>query len=148
MPLTHVQELEIAGALAEVDPAQISVFQRLTTAQRAQQGLSLIRTAEQAVAYQLRVRQPELTPGMSLGLARKALANRGEATVVDPNMEFGNFVRDVLDALEKVDVTYLVGGAVATWGWGEARTTRDCDVVVDLPVERMGLPPHLLWRAS
>ena len=57
--------------------------------------------------------------------------------MADPSLEFSNFMRDVLDALEESGVTYLVGGAVAVWGWGEVRTTQDFDVVVDLPVEQM-----------
>jgi len=57
--------------------------------------------------------------------------------VTDPEQEFGGFVREVLDALEELGVQYLIGGAVAVWGWGEARTTRDFDVVVDLPLEQM-----------
>lgn len=137
MPLTCKQEWEIAGALREVDPAQISVSRELSAAQRSQQGLSMIRVAEGVVSYRLRTLRPELTEGMSLGLARKAALDGREAVAEDPQQEFGNFVREVLDALEETSVTYVVGGAVAVWGWGEARTTRDFDVVVDLPVERM-----------
>ena len=137
MALTNSQEREIAGALGEIDPAQISVTRKLTAAQRAQQGLSMIRIAEQVVAYRMRVRQPELTQGMSLALARKPYTDRVEAVMADPEQEFGSFMREVLDALEEAKVKYLVGGAVAVWGWGEARTTRDFDVVVDLPIEQM-----------
>ncbi len=137
MPLTNTQEREIAGALRDIDPAQVSVTRKLTAAQRVQQGLSMIRIAEQVVAYRMRLRQPELTPGMSLGLARKPSTDRKEAVAADPNQEFGSFMRDVLDALEEAGVKYLVGGGVAVWGWGEARTTRDFNVVVDLPVEQM-----------
>lgn len=137
MDLTEKQEREIAGALRDVDPAQISVTRKLTTAQRTQQGLSMIRIAEQVASYRIRARRPELTEGMSLGLARKAVVNGREAVVEDTQQEFGSFVREVLDALEETRVKYLVGGAVAVWGWGEARTTRDFDVVVDLPLEQM-----------
>ena len=137
MPLTCKQEREIAGALREIDPAQISVSSELSAAQRSQQGLSMIRVAEGVVSYRLRTLRPELTEGMSLGLARKAALDGREAVAEDPQQEFGDFVREVLDALEETSVTYVVGGAVAVWGWGEARTTRDLDVVVDLPVEQM-----------
>ena len=137
MPLTEKQEREIAGALRDVDPAQIKVSRRLSAAQRSQQGLSMIRIAEEVASYRLRTLRPELTEGMSLGLARKAAVDGREAVAEDPQQEFGNFVREVLDALEATSVRYLVGGAVAVWGWGEARTTRDFDVVVDLPVEQM-----------
>ena len=75
-----------------------------------------------------------------------------EAVVTDPEQEFGSFVREVLDALEEAGVQYLIGGAVAVWGWGEARTTRDFDVVVDLPLEQMAqvfpirCGPERCWR--
>jgi hypothetical protein len=52
-------------------------------------------------------------------------------------MELADFMRLVLDALEAAGVDYMIGGAVAVWAWGEARTTRDFDVVVNVPVERM-----------
>lgn len=137
MALTDKQEREIAGALRDVDPAQISVTRNLTTAQRTRQGLSMIRIAEQVASYRIRARRPELTEGMSLGLARKAVVDGREAVAEDPQQEFGSFMREVLDALEETGVNYLIGGAVAVWGWGEARTTRDFDVVVDLPLEQM-----------
>jgi hypothetical protein len=53
----------------------------------------------------------------------------------DTNLDFAHFVRLVLDALEATHLTYLVGGAVAVWAWGEVRTTRDLDLVIELPVE-------------
>lgn len=137
MPLTEKQEREIAGALKEIDPAQILVNKKLTTGQQAQKGLSMIRIAEEVASYRMRARQPELSPGESLGKARQPNADDKEVKMVDPGLEFSNFMRDVLDALEESRVTYLVGGAVAVWGWGEVRTTQDFDVVVDLPVEQM-----------
>ena len=137
MPLTDRQEREIAGALMEIDPAQIAVTRTLTASQRAQQGLSMIRIAEEVAAYRTRARIPEMSQGKALGLARKTRTDKREAVVTDPDQEFGSFVREVLDALEEVGVQYLIGGAVAVWGWGEARTTRDFDVVVDLPLEQM-----------
>ncbi len=137
MPLTDRQEREIAGALRDIDPAQIAVTRTLTASQRAQQGLSMIRIAEEVAAYRTRARIPEMSQGKALGLARKTSPDKREAVVTDPEQEFGSFVREVLDALEEVGVQYLIGGAVAVWGWGEARTTRDFDVVVDLPLEQM-----------
>ena len=137
MPLTGRQEREIAGALRDIDPAQIAVTRTLTASQRAQQGLSMIRIAEEVAAYRTRARIPEMSQGKALGLARKTSPDKREAVVTDPEQEFGSFVREVLDALEEVGIQYLIGGAVAVWGWGEARTTRDFDVVVDLPLEQM-----------
>ena len=54
------------------------------------------------------------------------------------SMELSDFMRLVLDALEAAGVEYMIGGAVAVWAWGEARTTRGFDVVVNVPVEKMG----------
>ena len=137
MPLTYKQEREIAGALSEIDAAQFSVTRRLSAAQRTQQGLSMIRIAEEVASYRLRTMRPELTERVSLGLARRATVDGREAVAEDPQQEFGDFIREALDAIEETNVTYLVGGAVALWGWGEARTTRDFDVVVDLPPGQM-----------
>lgn len=58
-------------------------------------------------------------------------------TTSEPPLSFGSFVRLVLDALEAANVTYLIGGAVALAAWGESRTTRDLDLVIDLPFESM-----------
>jgi hypothetical protein len=56
----------------------------------------------------------------------------------EPSLSFNTFVREVLDALEAADVTYLIGDAVALAAWGETRTTRDLNLVIELPVESMG----------
>ena len=147
MPLTDKQEREIAGALRDIDRAQIAVTRKLRASQRAQQGLSMIRIAEEVAAYRTRARLPELSQRKALGLARKVSMDGREAVVTDPEQEFGSFVREALDALEEAGVQYLIGGAVAVWGWGEARTTRDFDVVVDLPLEQMaGLSDSLRAR--
>jgi len=52
-------------------------------------------------------------------------------------LSFVAFARLVVDALEACEITYLIGGAVAVWAWGEARTTRDFDLVIHLPGERI-----------
>lgn len=51
------------------------------------------------------------------------------------DMDFAAFVRLVLDALETAGVTYMIGGAVGVWAWGDVRTTRDVDLVIELPFE-------------
>ena len=51
------------------------------------------------------------------------------------DMDFAAFVRLVLDALETAGVTYMIGGAVGVWAWGDVRTTRDIDLVIELPFE-------------
>ncbi len=57
--------------------------------------------------------------------------------MTEPSVEFADFMSLVLDALEAAHVEYLIGGAVAVWAWGEARTTRDFDLVVNLPIQHM-----------
>ena len=52
-------------------------------------------------------------------------------------LSFVAFARLVVDALDVCEITYLIGGAVAVWAWGEARTTRDFDLVIHLPGERI-----------
>lgn len=42
-------------------------------------------------------------------------------------LNYADFVRMMIDALEAAEVEYLIGGAVAAWAWGE-----------------QGL--HILWR--
>ena len=58
-------------------------------------------------------------------------------TNLETELEFSDFIRLVLDALEAAQVTYLIGGAVAVWAWGDVRTTRDLDVVIELPIEQI-----------
>jgi hypothetical protein len=70
---------------------------------------------------------------------------------------FLTFARSVLDALQATDITYLVGGAVAVWAWGEPRSTQDLDLVIHLPgthirrlsqeleKRRMLVPPTILF---
>lgn len=50
-------------------------------------------------------------------------------------LPYGKFVILVLSALEAANIPYMVGGAVASWAWGEPRATRDLDVVVQVPVD-------------
>jgi hypothetical protein len=53
-------------------------------------------------------------------------------TTSDADMELADFMRLVLEALEAAGVDYMIAGAVAVWAWGEARTTRDFDLVVNI----------------
>jgi hypothetical protein len=52
-------------------------------------------------------------------------------------LTFEQFARLVLDAVEAAELDYLIGGAVAVWAYAEPRTTRDFDVVVNLPGNRI-----------
>lgn len=60
----------IAGAFAEIDPQQVEITRRLTPAQRFQEGISMIRLAEEVGAYRLRLRRPELTEQEALRIIR------------------------------------------------------------------------------
>lgn len=53
-------------------------------------------------------------------------------------LDYLDFVKLALDALQAAGVEYLIGGAVAAWAWGEPRSTLDLDLVVDIPAEAMG----------
>jgi hypothetical protein len=55
--------------------------------------------------------------------------------VPETTLEYGQFVKLVIAALEAANVSYMIGGAVAAWAWGEPRATRDLDVVVQVPIE-------------
>ena len=52
-------------------------------------------------------------------------------------ISFDDFARSVIDTLEAAEIEYLIGGSVAVTAWGEARTTRDFDVVINLPGNRI-----------
>ncbi len=53
------------------------------------------------------------------------------------NMNFEEFTRLVLDTLEAVHLEYMIGDSVGLLAWGEPRTTRDFDLVINLPVEQI-----------
>jgi hypothetical protein len=53
----------------------------------------------------------------------------------EPNLGYAEFVRLVIDALEAAGIEYLIGGAVASWAWGEPRSTLDLDLVVNIPMD-------------
>ncbi len=97
----------IAGAIAEVDPEQMAILRRLTPAQRFQQGYSMTRLAEQVATYRRRQRQTQPKAGEINHLVRE----RETLQMNKPGMDFGDFMRLVLDALEAADVEYLIGGA-------------------------------------
>jgi hypothetical protein len=42
------------------------------------------------------------------------------------------FLRFVIDVLEKLDISYAVVGSYASSAWGEPRMTRDIDVIIEL----------------
>lgn len=58
-------------------------------------------------------------------------------STTEHNLSFGGFARLVLDALEVAHIKYLISGAVTVAAWGDPRTTRDLDLVIELPYEAM-----------
>ena len=56
----------------------------------------------------------------------------------DEILGYEDFVRQVIAAVEAAGVTYMIGGAVAAWAWGEPRATLDLDLVVNIPLEAVG----------
>lgn len=60
----------IAGAVAEIDPAQIAILRTFTPAQRFQQMISMIQCVESVGAFRLRVREPELSEAEALQIVR------------------------------------------------------------------------------
>jgi hypothetical protein len=71
-----LRRAQIAGAVAEVDPRQITVFRCLTPAQRFEQAVSMIELAEQVAAYRLQQRQPEMSKIEALRTVRMRAHDR------------------------------------------------------------------------
>lgn len=64
---------QIAGAVAELDLAQIAISCQLTPAERVWQAASMIDAAECVAAYRLRQRDPTLTDDQSLRIVREGM---------------------------------------------------------------------------
>lgn len=60
----------IAGAVAEIDPAQIRLSRGLTPAQRFAQMVSMIKFVESIAVHRLRLREPELSDTEALRIVR------------------------------------------------------------------------------
>jgi len=60
-------------------------------------------------------------------------------TPTDPRAEMSliEFARLVIDALESVELDYMLGGAMAVAAWAEARSTQDVDLAVNVPLEKI-----------
>lgn len=68
MALTEKQKREIAGAVAEVDDAQIAVWRRMTSAERAQMSLRMIQARIDAGATELQRQYPQLSRNQAVRL--------------------------------------------------------------------------------
>ena len=55
----------------------------------------------------------------------------------DDYLSFEDFLKMILSVLEKAGIDYMIGGAVATWPWGEPRSTQDIDIVIHLGIEQI-----------
>ncbi len=64
-------ERRMKGAIAEIDPAQMAITRRLTTAQRFAQAMSMIEFVTNVGAYRLQQRQPALSWQEALQRARQ-----------------------------------------------------------------------------
>ncbi|MEZ4869790.1 MAG: hypothetical protein R3C14_51165 [Caldilineaceae bacterium] len=60
----------IAGAVAEIDPAQIALLRTLTPAERFRQMMSMIKFMEKVGVIRLREREPELDEAEALQIVR------------------------------------------------------------------------------
>jgi len=50
-------------------------------------------------------------------------------------LDFSGFLRSVIDTLERLGLTYAIGGSVASSIYGDPRSTRDVDISVVLAVD-------------
>ena len=71
--VTEQMRREIAGAVAEIDLAQMEILRRMTPAQRMAIAGAMIADLERAAAYQLRKRHPELGIAESLRIVRRGV---------------------------------------------------------------------------
>lgn len=68
--VTERMRRQIAGAVAELDMAQIAISRKLTPAERVRQAASMIDAAERVAATHLRLAHPDLTPDDALRIVR------------------------------------------------------------------------------
>lgn len=58
--------------------------------------------------------------------------------MVNGILRYEDFICQVIAAIEAAGVSYMIGGAVAVWAWGEPRGTLDLDLVVNIPLKAVG----------
>jgi len=47
-------------------------------------------------------------------------------------------VRDISEILRKLEIDYVIVGGIAVAGWGNVRTTRDVDIIMELERKNIG----------
>jgi hypothetical protein len=73
--ITDEVRREIAGAVDEIDIAQMAIISKLTPAQRVQMAASMIDACERAGVQRLLQRQPELSEDEAYRIVRGGLLN-------------------------------------------------------------------------
>src|SRR4051794_37686643 len=73
--ITDKVRREIKGAVAEIDMEQVRIMRTKTPAEKFQMAVSMIHAAEQAGAYQLQLREPELSEEEALRIVRGGILN-------------------------------------------------------------------------
>lgn len=71
--ITEQMRRQIAGAVAEIDLAQMAYVRRMTPAERVRRAADMIEAAEQVGVYRLRQRRPELSEDDALRIVRGGL---------------------------------------------------------------------------
>lgn len=71
--VTEQMRREIAGAVAEIDLAQMAMLRRMTPAQRVRMAASMIADVERVAVYRLRQREPELSEPEAYRIVRMGL---------------------------------------------------------------------------
>lgn len=74
-PLVVTEEMrrEIAGAVAEIDLAQLEILRRMTPAQRVRMAASMIADGERVAVFRLRQREPALSEAEAYRIVRTGL---------------------------------------------------------------------------
>lgn len=63
-------------------------------------------------------------------------------------LSFEEFIKMILTVLDRAGIDYMIGGAVATWAWGEPRSTQDLDLIIHLSREKVSVLSKELERVE
>lgn len=138
----------------DAERVQLALLRKASLAQRASLALSLSQTTRQLAWRALRRSKPEgsaeeaactfvaLHYGRSLAtclkaaLARQALAAKAANHTMSQHAILAALT-PVVEALEQLEVRYLIGGSVASSAYGVPRSTLDVDLVAELQPEHV-----------